>query len=92
MLKYSDINGQSLKGMGERLKEVDQLFRVLDNVINQQTCFSLKDLAVNGDDLIAAGMKPGKEIGTVLNQMLELVLNDECTNDKEALFKAVDIK
>lgn len=92
MLKYSDINGQSLKGMGERLKEVDQLFRVLDNVINQQTCFSLKDLAVNGDDLIAAGMKPGKEIGTVLNQMLELVLNDECTNDKEALFKAVGIE
>lgn len=92
MLKYSDINGQSLKGMGERLKEVDQLFRVLDNVINQQTCFSLKDLAVNGDDLIAAGMKPGKEIGAVLNQMLELVLNDECTNDKEALFKAVGIE
>lgn len=92
MLKYSDINGQSLKGKTERLREVDKLFTVLNDVLNQQACFSLKDLAVNGDDLIAAGMKPGKEIGAVLNQMLDLVLNDECANDKDALFKAVGIE
>lgn len=68
------------------------MFTVLDDILKQQACFSLKDLAVNGDDLIAAGMKPGKEIGAVLNQMLDLVLNDECANDKNALFKAVGIK
>ena len=61
-------------------------------MLKQQACFSLKDLAVNGGDLIAAGMKPGKEIGAVLNQMLELVLNDECANDKDALLKAVGIE
>lgn len=92
MLKYSDISGQVVKNRAERLKEVSELFTVLDDVINQQACFSLKDLAVNGGDLIAAGMKPGKEIGAVLNQMLELVLNDECANDKDVLFKAVGIE
>lgn len=92
MLKYSDISGQVVKNRAERLREVSELFTVLDDVINQQACFSLKDLAVNGGDLIAVGMKPGKEIGTVLNQMLELVLNDECTNDKDALLKAVGIE
>lgn len=92
MLKYSDISGQVVKNRAERLREVSELFTVLDDVINQQACFSLKDLAVNGNDLIAAGMKPGKEIGAILNQMLELVLNDECANDKDALFKAVGIE
>ena len=92
MLKYSDISGQVVKNRAERLREVSELFTVLDDVINQQACFSLKDLAVNGGDLIAVGMKPGKEIGAVLNQMLELVLNDECANDKDALLKAVGIE
>lgn len=92
MLKYSDISGQVVKNRAERLREVSELFTVLDDVINQQACFSLKDLAVNGGDLIAAGMKPGKEIGAVLNQMLELVLNDECANDKDALLKAAGIE
>lgn len=92
MLKYSDISGQVVKNRAERLREVSELFTVLDDVINQQACFSLKDLAVNGGDLIAAGMKPGKEIGAILNQMLELVLNDECANDKDALLKAVGIE
>lgn len=92
MLKYSDISGQVVKNRAERLREVSELFTVLDDVINQQACFSLKDLAVNGGDLIAAGMKPGKEIGAILNQMLELVLNDECANDKDALLKAAGIE
>lgn len=92
MLKYSDISGQVVKNRAERLREVSELFTVLDDVINQQACFSLKDLAVNEGDLIAAGIKPGKGIGAILNQMLELVLNDECANDKDALFKAVGIE
>lgn len=92
ILKYSDISGQVVKNRAERLREASELFTVLDDVIEQQACFSLKDLAVNGGDLIAAGMKPGKEIGAVLNQMLELVLNDECANDKDALLKAVGIE
>lgn len=92
VLKYSDICGQTLENRAKRLREVDKLFTVLNEVIEQQACFSLKDLAINGGDLIAAGMKPGKEIGAALNQMFELVLNDECANDKDALLKAVGIE
>lgn len=92
MLKYSDISGQVIKGRVECLKKIDNLFAVLNDVLEQQACFSLKDLAVNGDDLIAAGMKPGKEISIVLNRMLELVLNDKCVNDKDALLKAAGIE
>jgi tRNA nucleotidyltransferase (CCA-adding enzyme) len=42
-------------------------------------------LAVTGNDLIKAGMKPGKEVGTRLQQFLELVLEDPVRNTKEYL-------
>lgn len=53
--------------------------------MQQKDCFTLKDLAVNGNDLIQLGYKPGKKIGTVLNQLLEMVINDKIANDKAQL-------
>lgn len=50
-------------------------------------CISLKDLAVSGKDLIEAGVKPGKEIGELLNEMLELVLENPENNEKSRLFE-----
>lgn len=48
-------------------------------------CVSLKDLAVNGSDLMEAGLKPGKGIGEALRTLLELVLEDPSMNRKEIL-------
>lgn len=46
---------------------------------------SIRDLAVDGNDLIASGLKPGKAIGQILSEMLEDVLNDPSHNTKEYL-------
>ena len=48
-------------------------------------CLSLKDLAVTGADLKAAGMKPGPAMGMILNAMLEEVLEEPEHNTKEYL-------
>ena len=45
----------------------------------------MKELAVTGSDLIAAGMKPGKEMGTVLHKLLDAVLEDPGLNEKKKL-------
>ena len=50
---------------------------------------SLKTLAVTGSDLIAAGMKPGKELGVTLQRLLELVLEEPSFNTKERLLEEV---
>ena len=50
-------------------------------------CVSLKELAVSGSDLIAIGIKPGKEIGEILNRLLEMVIEDPELNQKEILLK-----
>lgn len=51
-------------------------------------CVSLKDLAINGRDLIAAGMKPGKELGDALERCLEEVLGDPEKNTREYLLES----
>ena len=52
-------------------------------------CVSLKQLAVTGTDLIGIGMKPGKQIGEVLNELLRIVLEYPQINNKEHLIRFV---
>ena len=54
-------------------------------ILARRQCVSLKDLALRGRDLIAAGMKPGPELGAVLQQMLEHVLEEPEDNTREKL-------
>ena len=62
-----------------------------EEIIAQGQCVSLKDLAVNGRDVIAAGIAPGPEVGWVLDRLLEQVLNGEVSNEREVLLKVVGI-
>lgn len=51
-------------------------------IMNTNECFTLKDLAINGVDLIALGIKPGREIGLILNKILDDVINEKLPNSK----------
>jgi tRNA nucleotidyltransferase (CCA-adding enzyme) len=63
----------------------------LDELIAQQACFSLRDLAVNGDDLKAMGIPEGKEIGAILAYLLDAVLDDELDNTRDELLAAAQV-
>lgn len=60
---------------------------MMADILEQEQCFSLKNLAIGGDDLIAAGMKPGPEVGAVLQQLLDAVIDGDCENEKEVLME-----
>ena len=68
-----------------RLKE---RMDALDALLAEQPCFTLKDLAVNGRDLTATGLK-GKTVGETLQQLLEAVMDGAVPNEKEALLKRI---
>ena len=57
----------------------------LDEVIDNDECYSLKHLAVNGDDLIEIGVPQGKEVGVLLNKLLDMIVNGNVENDRLAL-------
>ncbi len=84
-VKYADICAQSEYRRQEKLERLKKWRRLYEEMRRQEQCVSLRDLAVTGADLIAAGMKPGKELGAVLQKLLELVLDDPSCNTRERL-------
>ena len=61
-----------------------QLRALLAQIREEDPCLSLKDLAVNGHDLMELGIR-GKAIGETLNRLLETVMDEELPNEKAAL-------
>ena len=84
-VKRADIMAQSSFLQQEKLLYVDRYEHMYQQILEQQQCLSLKDLSVNGSDLIAKGIKPGKEIGAILHEMLDKVLEEPEVNEKEVL-------
>ncbi len=85
LVKRADIGAQSDHLRESKLKYVDAYEAVYNQIIENGDCLSLKELAVTGGDLISAGMKPGKELGDVLERMLQDVLENPEWNKKEIL-------
>ena len=69
-----------------RQETYDKLEEIARQVIEENQCFSLKDLAVNGREMISLGLK-GKDIGTALDELLKAVIEEKCNNDKESLIE-----
>ena len=73
---------------GDRLHKAE-ILQMTDEIIaaqiQQKDCFTLKNLAVNGNDLIALGIPTGKTIGQILNQLLEMVMEGTIENNQSEL-------
>lgn len=91
-VKYADIMAQSEYKREEKLQKLRQVRAVYEQVLENKECFSLKDMAVSGNDLIAAGIAPGKEIGITLRKLLEIVLDDPECNRKEYLLSLLPLQ
>ena len=59
--------------------------RILQELLQEDACLSIKDLAVDGRDLQALGYPAGKALGNCLNHLLGLVLEEKLPNEKTAL-------
>jgi len=64
--------------------EKEAMLAAVDALERENPCCALRDLALNGQDLQAAGIT-GPKIGETLAALLELVLRDALPNEKEAL-------
>lgn len=84
-VRRADVMAQSEYQREEKLKNLDEIEELYQEIVKKGQCTSLKELAVTGRDLIACGMTPGQEIGRMLNQLLEIVLDDPEKNKKEIL-------
>lgn len=83
------------KGTGLHLAEADHfegLRRLIDQLLEEDSCLTLRDLAVNGRDLMQLGIPAGKELGRCLQVLLDAVLDETLPNEKDSLLqKAKDL-
>ena len=90
-IRYSDILAQNENVDRSRLDKLDKIRSLISEVIDNNEPFCLKDLAVNGDDLMEIGYKQGVQIGIALRTLLDAVIGGEVENTKDSLMKFLKI-
>ena len=88
-VKIADIRAQSDYFQAEKLFYMEEVKRIYAEVIAAAECVSLKDLAIDGHDLIQAGIPPGQRIGKTLKALLEDVIDNPEHNTREYLLEMV---
>lgn len=88
-VRLSDMYGMWNEPVDIRYSEsVKLLIELKDRIaaqLEKQNALSLKDLAVNGKDLMAEGIPAGKQLGLILNHLLDCVLEDPALNNRKDL-------
>lgn len=80
ILQRADILAHSEIGI-KRIDVLNSIIDIKNELVSENACLSLKDLAINGDDLKNLGISDGRLIGKVLKELFDLVLNDELENE-----------
>lgn len=89
-VKRADIRAQSNYKKVEKLRYVDDYEAVYKQILEKNQCLSIKELAIDGSDLLAAGVPQGKAIGEKLQGLLELVLEQPERNTREYLLSQIN--
>ena len=85
LLQCADLESKGVPGKSFPFHEIQS---VMDEITAENSCLTLKDLAVNGHDLMDLGIS-GKAIGQCLNTLLSKVLDEELPNEKSALIAEI---
>ncbi len=87
LLQRADTCGQP-PALHARLAEHDRAEAVLDDILQREDCFSLRTLAIRGDDLLALGLR-GRAVGEALDACLHAVIDATVPNERGALLAYV---
>lgn len=88
-VQRADIMAQSDYQQEEKLEILEKTRFLLDEIVADNECLTLKELAMDGRGLMELGIKPGKEMGRILNLLLERVLEQPELNEHETLVQLV---
>lgn len=82
LVKHADIMAHHPDVIQQKLDYLKEVARIWEDIQMNGDCLSLKEMKLNGNDLIADGMKPGPEVGELLNRLLFEVLEQPERNER----------
>jgi tRNA nucleotidyltransferase (CCA-adding enzyme) len=89
----ADTSGKNPLKNAEKYERLEIAKALYKELISKGECVSLKELNINGKDLIAEGFLPGRELGDILNRLLSAVIEEPGLNQKDVLLSmAVKMK
>ena len=91
-VRMADVKAQSPYRRREKIENIVAMREVYQETLLNGDCVTLRDLAVGGRDLMELGMQPGKELGSMLSELLEWVIDEPECNKKEILCEYVKEK
>jgi tRNA nucleotidyltransferase (CCA-adding enzyme) len=86
-VQLADGSAQNPIYSKERILNLMEVEKILDVIISENECYTIKDLKINGEDLISLGFRKGKEIGETLKYLLNVIMDDPKLNEKDELIR-----
>jgi tRNA nucleotidyltransferase (CCA-adding enzyme) len=91
LIREADASGKNDGTMSDwDVESLATMKEKLTNVLEAENAFTVKNLAIGGNDLKQIGIKPGPEMGTILNGLLDKVIDDPELNNREDLLRIVE--
>lgn len=92
MVCHADILAQNPAMHQEKLQRLEQVKNLYRQIQEEQQALTVAELAVDGKDVLAAGVPPGKAVGEMLQYLLNCVLDEPENNEKEILLELIHCK
>jgi tRNA nucleotidyltransferase (CCA-adding enzyme) len=89
-VQKADKSGQNPEYFDEGTAILNKIQEIYLDIKKNNQCLTIKDLAINGDDLLAMGFEQGRDMGVVLKMLLNAVLENPELNTKEKLMELAD--
>jgi len=87
-IKLADYLASSEQSVQHSVPEVLLCIEALNRAIEEDACFTLAQMEINGDDLIALGVDPGPGLGQILETLLTAIVDGELLNEHQQLLEA----
>lgn len=85
-VRFADMYAHADINRDERVDKYFAILKIADDIVDEQQCFTLKDLAINGYVVMDhLGVPGGPMVGKVLSHLLDKVLDGEIENDLDVL-------
>ena len=80
-VQTADTNAKSSYGRNNALGNILEIRKIFKTIMSEEQCVSVKELKISGADILKLGCPEGPEVGTLLNEALQKVLEDPANND-----------
>ena len=89
LLKEADLYAHTKYRWDEKAGNNQKLDMMYRKIVADRDCLAIRDMKIDGNDLISRGIKPGPAMGEILQKLFETVLDDPAMNDHEILMEAL---